>query len=294
MKSIIERLQKGEILLSDGATGTELFKKGGEPGGCLELLNLTNRAAVGEVIKSYLDAGSEIVLTNTLGGSPLKLVNYNLEDKAEAINNAAVKIAKETVGSNAYIAASIGPSGRILKPYGDVEPEALKESFARQLKAVIDAGTDLICIETMIDLHEAVIAVKTAKEVSPRIPVIATMTFNFTPKGFYTIMGNNIPDVVKELMQAGVDIIGSNCGNGLENMIKIAREFKNLTKLPIIIQSNAGMPENKNGQLIFPETPQFFASKVPELIDAGVSIIGGCCGTTPEYIAAIRYALDSR
>ncbi|MFC2135858.1 homocysteine S-methyltransferase family protein [Bacteroidota bacterium] len=293
MISLLEKLKGGEILLADGAMGTELFRRGLKMGECPELFNVINPEAVQEVVQLYIDAGSEIVLTNSLGGSALKLSDYNLEDRTEEINSKAVEIVRAVAKGKAYVAASVGPSGKILKPYGDAEPDELRESFARQVKAMAEAGADAFCIETMIDLSETEIAVKTAKAVAPDIPVMATMTFNETPKGFFTVMGNNIPSVVEVLTNAGVDIIGSNCGNGLEKMINIAREFKKATDLPLIIQSNAGMPETKNGELHFPETPEFFASKVGELIETGVKIIGGCCGTGPEHIRAIRMVIDS-
>ena len=159
------------------------------------------------------------------------------------------------------------------------------------MKALVMAGVDLLCIETMTDLMEATLAVKAAKAASPKIPVVANMTFDETPRGFFTIMGVNIEQAAAGLQDAGADIIGSNCGNGIENMIKIAHEFKKVSNLPIIIQSNAGRPETKDGQLIYLETPDFFAEKTQELVDAGVSIIGGCCGTTPEYIRVIKESL---
>nr|MBC8384240.1 homocysteine S-methyltransferase family protein [Candidatus Cloacimonadota bacterium] len=149
------------------------------------------------------------------------------------------------------------------------------------------------CIETMIDLNEAVLALEATRSINREIPIITTMTFNETPRGFFTIMGNDIATVSKKLIENGADIIGSNCGNGIENMIKIAREFKKISSLPIIIQSNAGLPEIKNGTIIYSETPDFFGEKTNELIELGVSIIGGCCGTTPEHIQAIRRTVDS-
>ncbi len=197
------------------------------------------------------------------------------------------------MGDQAYVSGSCGPSGKLLKPYGDAEPDQIYQGFERQMKALIEAGVDIVCVETMTDLAEAILAVKAAKAVSPKTPLVATMTFDETPKGFYTIMGVSIEDAAEGLQKAGADIIGSNCGNGIENMIRIAKEFKKVSTLPIIIQSNAGKPEAKGTELIYPETPEFFAEKIPKLIETGVSIIGGCCGTTPEFIQAIRNVVDS-
>jgi 5-methyltetrahydrofolate--homocysteine methyltransferase len=164
-------------------------------------------------------------------------------------------------------------------------------NFERQMHALIDAGVDIICVETMTDLVEATLAVRAAKTILSSIPVVATMTFDPTPKGFYTIMGISVEQAAKGLQDAGADIIGSNCGNGIENMIEIAHEFKKYSALPIIIQSNAGIPEMQGDTTVYPETPEFMAEKSRKLIAMGVSIIGGCCGTTPEHIKKIREAV---
>ena len=293
MKSILERIKNGEILVADGAMGTMLFARGLKPGEPPESVNLKNPEILEEIAQAYLDARADIIQTNTFGASPLKLSDYGLEDKTEEINRIAVGKVRKVVGEKAYVSGSCGPSGKLLKPFGDIEPEEIYKSFKRQIKSLIKAGIDIICIETMTDLNEATLAIKATKSISPEIPIMATMTFDETPRGFYTIMGVSINDAVTGLQKAGADIIGSNCGNGIENMIKIAREFKKLTILPIIIQSNAGIPEMKEGKLIYSETPEFFGKKTKELIDAGVSIIGGCCGTTPEYIRTIRKVVDN-
>jgi 5-methyltetrahydrofolate--homocysteine methyltransferase len=158
--------------------------------------------------------------------------------------------------------------------------------------ALVSAGVDVICVETMSDLLEATCAVKAARELGS-IPVMATMTFDHTPKGFYTIMGVTIEQAVRGLEAAGADVVGSNCGNGIENMVSIARECRKFTNLPILIQSNAGIPELDGDIAVYPETPDFMAERVRELLDAGVSIVGGCCGTTPAHIRAIRKAVDA-
>jgi 5-methyltetrahydrofolate--homocysteine methyltransferase len=215
-----------------------------------------------------------------------------LEDKTEEINKNAVVEVRKVVGDRAFIAASCGPSGKLLKPYGDTEPGAIYDGFVRQLKAILDVGVDAISIETMTDLTEAKLAVKAAKTISPSIPVMASMTFDSTPKGFYTMMGVGVEEAVRGLEEAGADIVGSNCGSGIETMIEIAGEFKRLSRLPLIIQSNAGLPVLQEEKHIWPETPEYLGEKVKELIALGISIIGGCCGTTPQHIRAIRKILD--
>jgi 5-methyltetrahydrofolate--homocysteine methyltransferase len=296
MEAILERIKRGEILIADGAMGSLLMARAKNliKGKCPEVINLSRPDILEEVAALYLEAGADIIQTNTFGGSPLKLSDYALEDKTEEINRAAVKAVRNVVdkkGSNAYVSASCGPSGKMLKPYGDVEPEAMYDNFFRQLNVVIEAGVDIVCVETMTDISEAELAVKAAKAISSSIPVMATMTFDLKPRGFFTMMGVTIETAAKELESAGADIIGSNCGNGIENMIKIAKEYKKYTSLPVIIQSNAGLPEIRDDVVVYPETPEFMAEKSKELAAAGVSIIGGCCGTTPDHIRVIAHTV---
>jgi 5-methyltetrahydrofolate--homocysteine methyltransferase len=251
-------------------------------------MNIENPKILEKIAQLYLNAGAEIIQTNTFGGSPLKLAMYSLDNKTEEINARAVRAVRKIVGDNAYIAASCGPSGRLLEPFGDTSAEVVFESFKRQIRVLIEEGVDLVCIETMTDLTEATLAVKAAHSISSSIPISATMTFDETPKGFFTIMGVTVEQAAKGLADAGADILGSNCGNGIAKMIKIAEEFKKHTTLPIIIRSNAGLPLLKDGIAIFPETSEFMAEKSQELFKIGVKIIGGCCGTTPEHIGAIN------
>ena len=288
MKNLLEQLRDGEILVADGAMGTMLMDHGLNPGEPPESFNLTRPEVLEEIARLYLDAGADIVQTNTFGASPLRLLLGSLEDKTEEINRNAVLAVRKVVEGLAYVVASCGPSGKLLKPYGDTEPEEIYSSFERQMKALISAGVDAISIETMTDLTEATLATRAAKTVSPSTPVMAAMTFDLTPKGFYTVMGTSIEEAARGLKEAGADIIGSNCGNGIENMVKIAKEFKKYSNLPIIIQSNAGIPEMQGDKSIWPEAPEFMAEKAKELASLGVSIIGGCCGTTPEHTRALR------
>ncbi len=294
MEPLLDRLKKGEVLVADGALGTLLMKKELQPGECPESLSLSQPEILKDIAMHYLQAGADIIQTNTFGASPMKLTEYGLEDMTEEINLRAVSLVREIVNNRAYVSGSCGPSGKILKPYGDTEPEALYNGFERQIRSLVSAAIDVVCIETMTDLREAVLAVQAAKAVSARMTVMATMTFDETTKGFYTIMGVSIAEAAAGLQEAGADIIGSNCGNGIENMVRIAREFKEVSSVPVIIQSNAGKPEMKDGQPYYSESPALFAEKAQELMAAGVSIIGGCCGTTGRHIRAIRDVVDSR
>ena len=290
-ESILKRLERGEIFVADGAMGSLLIQRGLPAGMPPETFNLSHPDILEEIARLYYNAGAEILQTNTFGASPLKLADYSLEEKTEEINRNALKAIINAVDGSVFISASCGPSGKLLKPYGDIESEVMYDNFYRQLNVLINDGIDVVCVETMTDVQEAVLAVKAAKSISSDIPVMATMTFDSTPRGFFTIMGVDIPTAVQQLTAAGADIVGSNCGNGIEKMILIAREFNQLTSVPLIIQSNAGLPELRNNLPYYPETPGFMAEKSKDLVQAGVSIIGGCCGTTPEHIHEIRKAL---
>ncbi|NOQ21366.1 MAG: methionine synthase [Candidatus Aegiribacteria sp.] len=293
MNKLLERLKNGEILIADGAIGTMLFERGLKSGECPEAMNLSRLDVLEDIARLYLDAGADIIQSNTFGGSPLKLASYSLADEAPLINRNAVSAVSRVVSGKAYVSASCGPCGQILKPYGDTDPEIVYKSFEIQMQAFFESGCDVICIETMMDLAEMLLALKAARKMAPGIPVMATMTFDATPKGFFTIMGVTIEKAACTLEEAGADVIGSNCGNGIEDMIRIAREYRKHTTLPLIIQSNAGLPVIENGELVYPESPEFMAEKAKELVDAGVSIIGGCCGTGPAHIRAIRNSIST-
>jgi 5-methyltetrahydrofolate--homocysteine methyltransferase len=286
MEDFLQRLQRGDTVVGDGALGTLLMERGLKPGECPEAFNLKRPEVLAEIAASYVEAGSEIVTTNTFGGSPIKLRSYSLEEETESINGGAVDLLRGVAAGRAWIAASVGPTGAILKPYGDAEESELLDSFERQIEAL--SGADLILVETMIDLREAVLAVRAAKEAAPGKPVLATMTFDATPRGFYSVMGSSVEQSASGLEKAGADAVGTNCGNGIEKMVEITREFACHSRLPLVVQSNAGLPENRGGRVVYPETPEFMANKARALIELGVAVIGGCCGTTPEHIRAIK------
>jgi 5-methyltetrahydrofolate--homocysteine methyltransferase len=292
MRGFFKELSSGRVLVADGAMGTMLMARGLKAGEAPESLNLERPEVLVDIARLYLEAGADIIQTNTFGASPLQLAKAHLEDAMADINRAAVEAVRSAVGDRAFVSASVGPSGLILKPYGDADPDAIYESYNAQAKVLADAGADIICVETMTDLAEAVLAVRAAKAAAPNIPIMATMTYDSTPRGFFTIMGVTVERAAVELAEAGADVIGSNCGNGIDNMVKIAREYRAASKLPIIIQSNAGLPQRHGEGLVYPETPEYMAARVKDLIGAGVSIIGGCCGTAPEHIAAIRKEVD--
>lgn len=288
----LNRIRAGERLCSDGALGTMLMDRGLSIGDSPESLNLSRPELLAEIASLYLEAGADLITTNSFGGSPLRLAAYSLEAKTEEINRAAVEAVLPLASGRAYVCASVGPTGAILTPYGDTEPEQIADAFARQTSALIGAGADVICIETMIDLREAVLAIEAVRSISADIPVVATMTFDPTPRGFFTAMGVTVEQAAAGLEEAGADVVGSNCGNGIDRMVEIAREFRAHSRLPIIIQSNAGLPEHRDGKLVYPESPEFMADRGRRLIDMGVAIVGGCCGTGPDHIQALRRVID--
>jgi 5-methyltetrahydrofolate--homocysteine methyltransferase len=293
MRDLLERLRAGEALVGDGAWGTLLMERGLGPGEPPEAFNLARPAVIEEIALRYLEAGADLITTNTFGGSPARLRPHGLEERTEEINRAAVKAVRRVAAGRAYVSASVGPCGRLLKPYGDADPGEIGAGFERQVGALAAAGADLVCVETMTDLAEAVLAVRAARTVAPGLPVMATMTFEPTRRGHYTVMGASVERAVDLLGEAGADILGSNCGNGSDVMVEIAREFRARTSRPVAIQPNAGLPQARDGGVVFPEEPAFMATRARLLLDAGVAIIGGCCGTTPDHVRAVREVVDA-
>jgi 5-methyltetrahydrofolate--homocysteine methyltransferase len=292
MERFRERLGRGRVIVGDGAWGTLLMERGLEPGQSPETFNLTRPEVLAEIGRAYLAAGAELLTTNTFGASPLKLRSHGLEAEAGEVNRRAVAALREIAGGKAYVSASMGPTGAILEPYGDTTEDAIHAAYQQQVEALAEAGADLLCVETMIDLREAALAIRASRNVAPELPVIATMTFDATPRGFFTVMGTSLEQAARGLEEAGADAIGSNCGNGSETMVRIAVELRRHSRLPLVIQPNAGLPENRAGEVVYPESPEFMAEQARCLAEAGVTVIGGCCGTTPEHIRAIKAILQ--
>lgn len=287
-KKIAHTLADAKVLISDGAWGTLLQAEGLQPGECPESWNLTHPEKVTAVAKAYIAAGSDLVETNSFGGSRFKLAHYGLTDQAFEINRKAAELSKQAAGEDHLVLGSVGPTGIILM-MGEVSEQELYAAFKEQITALAKGGADAICIETMTDLSEALLAVQAAKE-HTELEVICTMTFDKTLDGDYrTMMGVSVEQMTNELIHAGCDIIGTNCGNGMENMIPIVQIIRSINQdIPILVHANAGLPHLHNGQNVFDETPDITASFVPSLIQAGANIIGGCCGTTPQHIKRIR------
>jgi len=288
MKKIVEKIKSKNILISDGAWGTFLYAKGLKGGECPELWNIEHSDDVFDIAKSYIDAGADMIETNSFGGSSFKLSGYGLANRAYELNKAAAEISRKAAGNEKYVLGSIGPSGKILM-MGEVTEDEIYDAFKVQSVALSDGGADAIIIETFTDIQEAVIAVRAAKE-NTSCEIICTMTFDKTVDGqYFTMMGISPAAMVQPLMEAGADIIGANCGNGMENMVEIVKEIRTInSEIPVLIHANAGMPIYKDGKTVFPETPEEMAGYVPALLDARANIIGGCCGTRPEHIKQIK------
>lgn len=293
MKKITERIKANEILISDGAWGTFLQQKGMQPGECPELWNITHRDEVLSIAQSYVDAGSNMIETNSFGANKFKLDHFGLGNKVFEINKAAAEISKQAAGENVYVLGSIGPTGKLLI-MEEVTTDELTKAFREQAVAMEAGGADAIIIETFTDLEEAKCAIKATKE-NTSLEVICTMTFEKTVNGDYrSMMGVSPSDMANELTEAGADIIGANCGNGMEGMIAITKEIRSVNPdIPVLIHANAGAPIFKNGITSFPETPEYMAGLVKRLIAGGANIIGGCCGTTPQHISKIAKAVRS-
>lgn len=292
MASLVERIKEKNVLVSDGAWGTFLHQSGLQPGECPELWNVTNPDAVLNIAQSYIDAGADMVLTNTFGGSPIKLKHYGFEERAYELNKVGAEISRKAAGSDKLVLGSIGPTGVILM-MGEVTEKTLYEGFKIQAKALADGGVDAIIIETMSAIDEASLAIKAAKEVCD-LEIISTFTFEKTVDGKYkTMMGVTPTQMLIAIKEAGASIVGANCGNGFENMIEIVKELRGVDKeIPILIHANAGKPVLEDGKTVFPETPEIMVSRVNDLIVCGANVIGGCCGTTPEHISAISKEIN--
>jgi len=291
MGKILDLIKAGKILVSDGAWGTFLQQKGMQPGECPEEWNLTHPDEVFDIAKSYIDAGADMIETNSFGGTIFKVEKYGLGDKVFMLNKAAAEISRKAAGDK-FVLGSVGPTGKILM-MGDVTEEELYNAFKEQVLGLEAGSVDAIMIETMTDLDEARLAIRAAKE-NTNCEVFCTMTFDKTVQGeFRTMMGVSPTEMVNTLIAAGADLIGANCGNGIADMIGIVEEIRKAdSEIPVLVHANAGMPHYHDGKTVFPESPDEMAVLVPKIIAAGANVIGGCCGTTPGHICRVREMVD--
>lgn len=289
--ALIQQLLAQGPVLTDGAWGTQLQARGLGPGEVPDLWNLTHPEKVAEVARAYIEAGSQVILTNTFGGNRFRLAEAGAADKVKAISEAGARISRAAAGSRACVFASIGPSGKMLVT-GDVTEYGLRSAFVEQAEALARGGAHALVVETMADLAEAKIAVAAAKTTG--LPVVGSMVFDSGEDKDRTMMGTTPEQAAAGLVEAGADVVGSNCGQGIAGFVKICARLKAAAAgRPIWIKANAGLPQMKDGKASYDTTPQQFADYVPALIEASAGFIGGCCGTSPDFIRVLRLKLNT-
>ena len=283
---------KSKVFVSDGAMGTMLQQRGLPVGHCPEEWNISHPDILLSIHKDYYDAGADIVETNTFGGNLYRLKHHGFENRIYDFNKAAAGIAKKVCPKGKYVAGSVGPTGEFLQPVGLATDDDLEKAFEEQIRGLVDGGVDVLFIETMSFIEEIYAAVSAAQKINKSIPLLASMSFEKSATGFRTMMGTSIPDFIEQINNQPVVAIGANCGKGADEMVDIMEEFRQHTDLPLLAQANAGLPETKNDQIIYNETPKQRGELTRVLLSEKVNIIGGCCGTKPEHIKAIRETVD--
>ena len=288
-----ELLAENRVVVTDGATGTWLAEKGELlPGQPPEFLNFSNPESIRKTHREYLEAGSEIILTNTFGANPFKLARLNLAEKAEEINHRAVLLARKARGNTrALIAGDIGPSGELLAPLGNLSAEELSSGYQKVVSVLADSGVDLFLLETFSSVREAEIIAETVSKTSS-LSIIVSLTFAIGKRGPRTLMGESPEDAARAFGNS-IFSLGTNCGGGGRETITIISTLKKQTSLPLWAKPNAGGPRISKGKTVFPESPETIAILAKELVDAGAKFIGGCCGTTPAHIRAIKNHLGN-
>lgn len=290
---LLDRIARAPLLL-DGGMGSELMRRGLAAGQCPEEWNVSHADDVAAIHRDYYAAGSDIVNTNTFGGTSLKLAAYGRAAEAAAFNEAAARLAvalRDREFPGRLVAGDIGPSGAMVKPMGVAEPGELSAAFAEQAAALVAGGADLLNIETMFDLTEARLAVEAAHEAAGGRPVLASMAFKPVAKGYRTMMGVSPEQAVTTLLEAGATLVGCNCEITAELMAGLVPQLRELSGLPVVAQPNAGQPRLEGGRTVYAETPAHFAAVVAGFPAAGAGVVGGCCGSTPAFIAALAAAL---
>jgi 5-methyltetrahydrofolate--homocysteine methyltransferase len=291
MNALLQKLLSRGTVITDGAWGTQIQRLGLEAGGCPDAWNLINPSAVEQVARSYVDAGSSLILTNTFGASRVMLDRHGLAGKAVDLNRAGAVLSRRAAGDKAFVFGSIGPSGRLLVT-GEIGRAELSAAFEEQAFALADGGAHGIVVETMSDLEEAKIAVAAAKETG--LPVVASMVYDAGKEFDRTMMGTTIEEGAAALAEAGADVIGANCGLGIEFFETVTKRLRAATTLPVWIKPNAGLPEVVAGEIVYKTTPEEFASYALGIREAGAQFIGGCCGTNPDFVRALVRTLGGK
>ena len=289
---LLARLERRPLLL-DGGLGSMFIAAGLEAGRAPEWWIVEHPERVTAVHRRYVEAGSEVIHSNTFGGSPPKLASVGLDGRCAEINAAAIRLARQaTEGSETLVAGDVGPTGKLFAPMGAATEQQLQQAFSEQVEAMAGAGADLISIETMYDLREARVAVTAA--CATGLPVLASMTFDIKKRGCFTLVGDRLVPSLAALQQAGAHAVGFNCSVMPGQMLMMVDQAREAVSCPLVAQPNAGQPRpTASGEIVYDAEPESFARKLVQMVQRGVRLVGGCCGSTPEFIAAARRALDA-
>jgi 5-methyltetrahydrofolate--homocysteine methyltransferase len=277
-------------VVTDGAWGTELQAAGLSAGDCPEAWNLAHPELVEQVARSYVDAGSRVILTNTMGANRLNLQGHGLGEQVVAVNRAGAEISRRAAGERCRVFASLGPTGKLLT-MGESSEAELGQVFAQQARALAEAGVDALLLETFTDLAELRVALSSAKATG--LFVVASMVFDSGAQRDRTMMGTTVEQAVEALVAAGADAVGANCGRGIDGYIDVCRRMRAVADRPLWLKPNAGLPEVVDGRTVYRTTPELFAERTRDLVAAGATFVGGCCGTDPRFIRAIVQTLQA-
>lgn len=287
MSASLFDLGRDRTVLFDGAMGTELMARGLAKGGVPELWNVERPEAVAQIHAAYFAAGADVVSTNSFGGTPVRLAAHGLEARAYELNLAAARLARGAAPAGRFVAGSLGPAGKFLKPQGPLTVEELTAAYAEQARGLADGGVDVFLIETQYDLREALAALRGVRSVSP-LPVFVTMTFSVFPRGYFTVMGDSAAKTAAALTAAGADAAGANCTLTSAEMAGCVAALRAATSLPLLAQANAGQPfVRDDGSVGHAQTLEDYVRHVPGIVRAGAGFVGGCCGTNPDFIRAM-------
>ena len=288
---ILDKVKENGLII-DGAMGTMLIAAGLKGGKISELWNLENPQVIEDIHKAYFDAGSDVAVTNSFGGSAFKLKKMGVDADPEKINLSAVEIARRAAGPGQYVAAGMGPLGEMLQPAGLLSQEEAQRHYKDQASILASGDIDLFILETIFDLNEALAAIKAIRSVSD-LPIFSTMTFQKKPSGFFTLMGNKPGESLNRLKEAGASVVGANCSLASDTMVDLARISRDSVDGPVMIQPNAGAPKNVGDIVVYPETVDYFCDNILAMKEIGIDVVGGCCGTTPDFIRAMAEKISA-
>ena len=290
---------KQDLFLLDGAMGTQLLARGIEVGKCNDYLNIELPDVVSDIHRSYFEAGSDAVITNTFGANKYALRRHGFAEEVIKINKAGAQIARRVAGQDKYVLGDIGPSGDFLEPLGGLKAQDLNEAYVQQANALVDGGVDGLIIETMTAIEEAAVAIEAVKSIVSDLPVFASMSFDKAGNDFKTMMGVDVEAAVEKIVSLEIDAVGFNCGTiSLEGYIELAEKFVSAVRamsadVIIYAEPNAGKPELVDNQAVYRVSPEDFAAAIEKIYTAGVNVLGGCCGTSPAHIRATADKLKS-